>query len=95
MLDLNQAIAENKQDTIKEEIKTAAKYFSKALSISSEYIDAYFYLAVCYLYLKEFDKAKEIIATLLAIMPEHEAAKELLQQANKETYEHLSAKKNL
>lgn len=56
----------------------AKEYFINAIQISREYTDAYFYLAITLINLKEYKQAKQILITLLSSCPEHENAKNLL-----------------
>ncbi len=68
----------------KDKLLNALRNFTNAISIATEYIDAYFYLGLTYLKLKDYAKAKEVVINLITKEPKHEAANLLLDEINKE-----------
>jgi len=70
----------NKAD--QEKLALAANYFKNAIRINSDYIDAYYYLAVALIYLDYLVEAKQNLIQIIGIMPEHESAQKLLQNLN-------------
>ncbi len=68
----------------KTKLANALKNFSNAVAIASEYIDAYFYLGLTYLKLKDYERAREVVINLITKEPKHEAARLLLEEINKE-----------
>lgn len=85
MLDLTEAIQKRSEIQASTKLlKNAQTYFSKAISIANEYVDAYFYLAITNFNLKDYYKTKEILVSILSIVPDHEPAKEFLNKVNKE-----------
>lgn len=93
LIEFNEAVQENKNEpeAFKRKIKEAQKFFSKALAVSTEYVDAYFYLAYTYMHLKEYKKAEQVITSLLNLSPKHEQAKDLIALINKKRDEQEKA----
>jgi tetratricopeptide (TPR) repeat protein len=66
----------------KHNLEKAKDFFSKAINISQEYVDAYFYLSLVLFYLNDLKNAKKVTLSLLGVSPEHEAGKALLNKIN-------------
>ncbi|MDR3646876.1 MAG: hypothetical protein P4L22_05050 [Candidatus Babeliales bacterium] len=79
LLEFKEGLSNNLNKTNLEKSK---QFFSNAVNISSEYADAYFYLALVLFYLNELESAKKVTLSLLGISPEHEAGKALLNKIN-------------
>jgi len=80
-LELLNAIRNKDQDVLFNEfIVKANKSLSKAVMLSSEYVDASYYLAITYIYLNNLQKAQNILEDILLFVPDHKLAQSLLSQ---------------
>lgn len=59
-------------------LQQAAQYFTNAIAVSREFIDAHFYLANTLLALNQPDSAREHLLTILTINPDHAPAQKML-----------------
>ena len=76
--------AESKQIHANIKFTNSANLFAKAVDIASNYIDAYFYLALCQAHLKQFEHAKDNLLLIISKIPEHTPAKQLLAKIDEE-----------
>ncbi len=67
----------------KNNLKDSINFFNKAIKISPDYIDAYYWLTIVLIKLKEWKPANKIVKELLSLAPEHDKAKDLLNEINK------------
>ena len=74
----------NKKTHSKLHFSNSMKFFEKAVDIASNYIDAYFYLAIAQFQLSKFDEARDNLLIILSKIPEHKPAQELLVKVDNE-----------
>jgi tetratricopeptide (TPR) repeat protein len=91
MLEFSQGCMNKDLIQSRQQIKNSQIYFSKAISIANEYVDAYFYLATSYMQLKDYKSAKDILVNLLSITPDHEPAHKLMEEINRRVLEQANA----
>ena len=84
-LEKKQALDADPQKKIQSNIKfaNAAMMFERAVNIASNYVDAYYYLALSLEQIKKYDRAQEALAILLSKAPDHKPAKALLIRINR------------
>lgn len=83
MMELKE-LDKNKKAHSKVHFHNASKFFEKAVDIASNYIDAYFYLAVCSFQLEELQEARDNLLIILSKIPEHKPAQDFLTKVNEE-----------
>jgi len=90
---LNEAVtARAKQEPAQEKahLETAVDHFKNALSISKEYINAFFFMGQAYIGLKNLEEARNCYQTILTINPDHQTAAQVLHYIEDELVKHPS-----
>lgn len=81
-VELNEAAhtqAEQKKEIAEKHLHNALSYFKSAITISREYIDAYFFTGQTLISLNKIDEARDYFKTILTINPEHTNAISILK----------------
>jgi Tfp pilus assembly protein PilF len=76
MMAYKDGIADKKKKN--KELHNAAHYFSKAITLEPEYVDAHFFKAKTLLSLKKEKEARELLKAVIALAPEHQEATNML-----------------
>lgn len=92
LLEFNEALSKKAEKEESKKLQSnihfnrAEKLFEKAIDIASNYIDSYFYLALCQEQLDELEKAKENLLIILTKIDNHGPAKQLLERIDKQIH---------
>ncbi len=73
-----QASYQQQPTVMQEHLHAAAQYFTSAIGVSREFIDAHFYLGRALVALNQPEQAREHFLTILTINPDHEPAQKML-----------------